>query len=374
MSYVFILEDLAGVERSELPAASNRRFSRAVGTLDTSSATVRLEHRDADFLLEGDALLRIEEVNDDFLVDGDKTLLGHHRLVSAEEVVSEDRASVAASFASPFWVLMRRLCGKSTAGYTKGTALAPVDRGDVIIRELVALANADSVTGVRMGTVTPSSSTYVSGWFYKPIGEAIAELAATLDGPDWRVRPIPYTGGYIGELDVMAAIGTYQPDAVFEYGDGLLNVRGYRRGVSLEATTTRAFHLPPGFPDSAGQVPMQEDGLASQAARGVLETVVTADLATDDLRRKLLQGYIAIRSSPRQVITFDPRRTVGVGVPRLGTDFDVGDIVPFRASALTTLDPGAPPELVKRIDVTTRVYSAEVDVDANTLSLVTAPT
>lgn len=378
MSYVYRLSDLAGNVRSELPAAKGKRFARALGSMGTSAAVVRLDHDDADFLLGGDALVRIDEVDDDFLRDGSKTLQGHHTLITAEEVVDEEgRGSVAATFADPYWVTLRRLCGKSAAGYSMGTALAPVDRG-AIVTDLVNATNVESPTGLRMGTVTPSSNTYVSGWSYKRIGEAIVELGAALDGYDWTVRPIPFVAdrglGIIGELDVVGAAGTIRPNAAFESGptEGSLgNVRGYRRAVTNEGRVNRVFHLAGG-----AQRVLTDQNAAAQAARGLLEDVVTADLTVDDLRLKLLAYHLAVRAGARQTITFSPVRAIGARVPRFGRDFNLGDVVPFRAAALKAPKPGAGPVLTKRINVNVRVYGVEVNVDelgAGTPTLTVVP-
>lgn len=356
MAWVYVLTDLAGVERSELPGASDKKVAPApLASMATAGLRLPLDHDDADFLLEGDALLKVYETDVPGLAE--PRLHFHGRLITAEEVAEAGKASVACSFAGPFWVLLKRLAGKTPSGYSRGTAVAPVDRG-VIIEELIDTTNAESVSGIRPGVVTPSSNTYVEGWRYKPVGEAVAELAATLDGPDWRERPIEYDGGYYAELDVAATMGATLPDEAFEYGDGLHNVGGYRRNVSLEGTVNRVYHLPPGFPDNAvGSVLTAQDA-ASQAARGLLEAVVSADLSVDDLRNKLLALHIAVRKGPRQVITFTPTRALTGRTPRLGVDYDVGDVVPFRASVM-----GRDGARRRRIDVLARIHGAEVAVD-----------
>lgn len=369
MAYAYVLTSLTGVEQSELAGASGKRVAVPLGSMATAGVNVRLDHPDADFLLEGDALLKVYDTD---LTDPDPIF--HGRLITADEVATAGQTgSVAATFADPFWTLFRRLVGKSPTGYSRGSAVSPVDRG-TIISEIVAATNAESPSGVRMGTVAPSSTTYVAGWTYAKIAEKIAELAATLDGPDWRVRPIEYAGGYYGELDVAAAIGGTNLAAAFEYGDGLLNVKGYKRAVSLEGTINRAYHLPPGFPESATQAVLTAQDTDSQAARGLLEDVVASsgDLTVDELRVALLAYHIALRAGPRQSITFEPVTDVsGDRVPRFGRDFNVGDVVPLRAS-LEDRDGGKR----KRLDALFRIYQVEVTVDeagAATYALTVTP-
>lgn len=389
MSYVFYLEDLAGNALSELPGAKAKRFSSPIGSMGTSGLGVPAWHDDADFLLEGDALLKVVEYDDDFLRDDTGIIHAHHRLVTAEEVAQAGQPpTVAATFADPFWVLMRRVIGKAIGGYVAGSAAAMVDRG-TIITDVVNTTNAEDPSGVRMGTVAASSSTYIpaGSWVYKVAGTAIAELGATLDGPDWRIRPIDYVpvagkaNGYIGELDVAPVIGGREEDVVFEFGDGLLNASGYRRAVSLEGTRNRLHHLPPGYPTNATLGPLIASDAPSIATRGLLEDVLSAgtDLTVDDLRLKLLAHHIAVRAGARQLITFTPvRQAAGSDrVPRFGRDYSTGDIVSFRASLEHPGDPGDGPELVKRIDVLTRIYNADVAVDElgnGTVTLTTTPT
>lgn len=566
MSWVYVLEDLAGVALSELPGARQKRVVPSpVGTLATAGFTVPLDHDDADFLLEGDALLKVYE---DHVPGATEPVLRFHgRLITAEEVAGVDgKYSVATTWSDPFWVLLRRLCGKSPVGYKLGGPTDLRDRGG-IIADLVNATNAENASGLRMGPVTPSSRTYIEGWYYQRVGEKIAELAATLDGPDWQVLPIEYAksvdlvtvaadtfegmpsssrlngrvstsghlwesfgglannddftwfggntpppvsavaranpagypplyallgaadyatvdiqaktymdgagteifwliarwvdvnnfvalrwqsgvrwqivkvingaapveiagaalgavsgpftmrleidaagsargtgvgaaltvtdpdlaaggklargrlgiahtatsataavfddvlfkgipdGGYYGELAVAPVIGTTRPDAVFEYGDGLLNVSEYRRGVSLEGSINRGYHLPPGFPDNAVQSVLTQQDAPSQAARGLLEDVVAGDLSVDELRTRLLAHHISVRKGPRQTITFTPVVDRAGRVPRYGVDYVTGDVVPFRASVRKGRT------LNKRIDALVRIYQTEVTVD-----------
>jgi hypothetical protein len=371
VAFEYIIGTLGGVPVSEVPRATSKRTTVPVCNMGTSSLTVPGGTEDADFLLEGDALLRVYEV-DDFDPSAPRNLLAHHRLVTAEEVGDENGVTVAATFADPLWVLLRRLAGKSAAGYVNGTALATVDRG-AIIADLVNTTNAESLSGVAMGTVTPSSSTYIAPgqWFYKPITEAIAELSAVLDGPDFRVRPVEYSGGTYGVLDVTPSLATMRPDAVFEYGAGLLNVRNFRRAVTLEGTLNRPINLPSGFPDNAVGTVLQRDDAASQARRGLLEGLVSSDLTVDALRGLLLDAHLSARKGPRQTFTFEPVSDLGGRVPKVGRDFNVGDVLPFR---VTITRDG---EEVKRANLLVRVYSYDVTVDTagvGTFSLTVTPT
>lgn len=361
MAYVFLLEDLAGNAQSELPGATGKTFSRLLSQMATARVTVPLWDKDADLLLSGDVLLKVIDVQASSRVN-----VFHGRLISAEEVgTADDQASVSATFADAFWPMMRRIRGKSTVGLSYGTPGSPTT-ASAAITDLVNNANSISPTGLRLGTVTTTTANVVTGpHFYKVIGELIAQLAGTLDGPDWRVEPIDAVAStnpatcYYGELTVAPAIGQTRLDQPFEYGDGRLNVRNYRRTVALDGVANLVSNLPAGYPDiAAGSVVTSSDA-ASQAARGLLETVVQADLTDATLRQALVDLHLLVRKNPRQTITFDPVNDLSFDrLPRLRVDYDVGDVVPFRASIKQ-----ADGSIDKRINILARVYGVEVAVD-----------
>lgn len=363
MAYQFILEDLAGRQRSDLPGATGKQFARAILGMSTASVTVPLWHEQADFLLDGDALLRVSDTSVTPHLD-----VYRGTLVTAEEKAGDGKGSVKASFADGFWTLTRRLCGKSTTGFSQGTAGAPV-AATAIIAALVNATAAESPAGIRMGSVSASPATaYTGPHFYKKVGELIAELSAVLDGPDWRVDPIATTSttnpalcDYC-ELVVAPDLGTYRSEQPFEYGDGRLNVKSYSRVVSKESVANAVYNVPSGFPDGAGGPVMTASSPSSQAARGLLEDVVATDLTVDQLRKKLVELHIAVRANPRQTIEFEPVNDLsGERLPKLRVDYDVGDVVPFRAAVR---QPGGTiGKLDKRLDILGRIFQVEVTVD-----------
>lgn len=366
MAFVYVLTDRLGNELDELPGAYGKRVNPVpLNGMATAAATVRLDHPFADTLIEADNRLKVYETG----VPGttEPVLHFHGEQITGDEVAGEGSASVAATFADPLWTIARRLIGQAVGGYSRGTALAPVDRG-TIISELLAAENARAPTGLRLGNVLPSSSTYVAGWYFKPFAEALVELSATLDGPDFRIRPIEYDAadGAIAVLDVLPAIGALRPDAAFEYGDGLLNVKSYTRAVSKEGSGNRIISLPPGYPDNAVGAVLVATDAASIAKRGLLEALVSSELNVDVLRQALVDYHRDLRGGPRQTISFQPVRELAqpgaLGrVPRFGVDYANGDVIPFRASVERELNDAL--VKVKRIDVSTRVRSTELAID-----------
>ena len=358
MAYQFILEDLAGRGLSDLPGATGKSFARTLASLSTGQITVPLWHEQADTLMGGDALLHVIDTTSTTSLD-----VFRGRLVTAEEQAGDGKGSVKATFADGFWTLSRRLCGKSTGGFSQGTATAPVAH-TAIMQALINATIAEGPAGIRVGSITASPSTAFTGpHYYKKIGELIAELGATADGPDWRVDPIataatanPALADYC-EFVAAPSLATLRMDQPFEYGDGRLNVKSYNRVVSNEGVANSVYGLPSGFPDSGSTVASASNS-SSIAARGLLEDVVANDLTVDQLRQQLVDLHITVRANPRQTMTFEPVNDLsGQRLPRLRADYDVGDVVPFRVAVRRgqTLD--------KRVDVLARIFQVEVTVD-----------
>ena len=341
-----------GGEPVLLHGTRGKRCAANLPGLSTAGWSTPLRDEIADFLLEGDALVKVYEVLDQPVVAGrdvrlivpgegeqvvpagetipagSRLLRFHGTLLTA---VEQGKAGiVVCSAIGPRWIASMRLVGKSTAGYTNGTVLAQVDRG-AVVADLLGILNAEQDTGIQLGTVTPSSDTYVGPWLYRPFDQCLADLATGLGAPEYRFVPIEFDQGKIARLDVGPAIGVQRPDAVFSFGRWDRNVEDYTRTVTNEGRANRVFHLPPGFPDTATQGVLDDEDPAGIAER-LLEAVVQADLSVDDLRQKLLAYHLQVRKGPRQTIAFQPVNQVTTGrVPLLGIDFDIGDLVPFRS-------------------------------------------
>lgn len=375
MAYVFTLSDLAGNKLSELPAAKAKEFTRSLAAMSTGQVRVPLWHDMADVLLEGNCLLKVVDV----VNATTRVNCFHGELVTAEEVGDATGGSVAATFADGFWALMRRLCGKSTTGYSYGSAVS-LQPATTIIADLLAITNAESPTGLRLGAVTASpADQYTGPHYYTKIGPLIAQLAAVLNGPDWRIDPIdavpssnPLRANY-SELVMAPTLGVSRLDSPFEYGGGRLNVKSYKRAVTKEGTANAVYNLPAGFPDTANGTVVVATDLPSQAARGLLEDTVSTDVTVQAIRQQLVDYHAAVRYGPRQTITFDPVNDLSYErVPRLRTDYDVGDVVPFNVSVID--DNG---DLQRRINILSRIYSVKITVDdfgVGTPSLTVTPT
>ena len=324
-SWSLLLARLDGTTLGEVDNASGRQLSFPLNRIPTGQFTVRLDHPLAGELIEGDALIKVYQ-----RTDAGSALRMVGEVTSVEEVADEGNpGSLAVTFAEAgMFRLSHRLVGKTANGVSYGTALAPLDRGE-IARQVIEAANTEANTGVRIGTITASANGFVGPWYYKPVSEAIAELSATLDGFDYRfdpVEPVPGANMKVSEFHAAGALGAARQDAIFEFGVGRRNIKSIRRQVSRDGLMTRGYHLPPGFPETSDPVVSSED-LTATTARGLHEGLVTSDLTVADLRAALVQEHVQIRKQARQLITFEPTATAS----GFNVDYAVGDVVTARA-------------------------------------------
>jgi hypothetical protein len=310
-------------------------------------------------------------------------LLGFER-----EVGEAGRGTVACNSASPLWRLLHRLVGRTVNGANIASAVAPLDRGEALGRLVDALNAGDAATwftragdtGIRRGNIAASSAGFWGPWRFFPASSAWSEILTGLDAPEVDLRPVEptsdATGVQLAALDVAPALGQARLDAVFEHGVGRRNVPSFKDVGDAGILTNDAWHLPPGFPDNAVGVPLEATDQASIDDRGLHEVVVAADVATDTLRQQLLADHVLVRKQPRRTVTFNvvrdpdpfdtplPERRV----PRPFVDFDVGDVVPFRAvEQIEVRSPdgtvtGTRPQVT--VDALFRVFGMEITPDA----------
>lgn len=357
-TWLFVACALDGTPVADLGHACYERTVRHAfnGRLKTAAFRVRLDHVIADFLLSGEVLLKVYE---------DATLRFTGTLATYEEVASGDGGSVRLTFADAWFRLAQRLIGKDATGYRDGLSTSLKDK-TALVTGILAAANTSGYTGIEVGTTSNTGSTsYAAFTPYKVASDAITELVNTLDGPDVEVVPVEPTangsGVQIASLTVKAAIGQARPNAVFEYGAGKRNVATYSRRGDLTGLLNRAYNLAPQDDATATVAEAHDD--ASIATYGLAEGLVSADVGVQALRQSLVNEHVAIRKAPRVLVTFAPTRNDGATpgrVPQYGTDFFLGDSVPFRAVS----EKG-----VVRVNASLRVYAVDWSIDDNGASL-----
>lgn len=346
MTWDFVATTREGIPYGELRNANPRTLRFGLGGADTFQWTIDADHPQATVLQDvGRTIIKV--YND---ATGVKVPRLCGPVITREKQRSTAGGRIALTAASPIEAFRRRLVGKGPEAVTRGSPgpLSPLDRGVLITELLDALNNGSATwgtdaadTGLRIGDVTASSLSYLEGIRFTPANEVLATLIGTLDGPDIRVRPIEpvldATGLQLGYLDVAPFIGTIQPNVIWEFGTGRLNVAEWNDRGDATSLANLAYHLPPGYPDNATQGVLSAADATSQSDYGLNEVVVPGDIAADELRQRLIDEHIAIRRVPRRVITFSPVAEIeGLPaedrrVPRLFVDYSPGDVVIFRA-------------------------------------------
>jgi hypothetical protein len=323
--WTFTVNELNGVPIAELVNAYDRRVERPLSRTDSCSFRIRDDHPQAETLLDGDCLVVAYDG-----IDPVPKFVGEP--IGAEEQAAEQQGTIRINCGGALFRLGDRLIGKSLQGIKYGSASSQLDRTEIATQILDATMN-NGDTGIREGAVLASSLSYAGPWWYKPAAEAILEIATAFDGFEFEFTPREPTpdasGVALWTFNAQAAFGQNRPDAIFEFGTGKHNVKGYQRIVDRSRLLNRGYHLPPGFPDNAAdQVVSVAENAASIAARGLHEGVVESDVVSQPLRQRLVEEHVLVRKRPRQMITFQPTLNVGY---RFGTDFGLGDVVVFRA-------------------------------------------
>lgn len=324
MAWTFVVYDLDGNPLGELRNAHNRRVDRPLSRMDTCSFTLRPDNPQASALFDDRMIVAFDN-------DGAARFAGE--AMSADEQVSDQQASIAVTCGGALTRLEDRLLGKAHTGVSYGSASSMLDRGH-IAELLLGDVNADSDSGIRIGSVGTTSLGYAGPWYYKPASEAILELATAFDGFDFRFQPhapvVDATGVAWWDFVAAPSFGVRQGDVAFEFGTGKRNVKAYGRQVDRTQLLNRGWGLPPGFPDNAHEESpvVTAESFPSILKRGLHEGVVQSDLVSLPLRQRLVDEHVMVRKVPRQMITFTPKLNLEYVY---GTDFVLGDTVPFRA-------------------------------------------
>lgn len=358
----FVVTTLAGVQIGEVQNATSRQVVKALNGASTAGFTIDANNALLSTLLNQDLLLRAYR---------NSVLMFHGQLTSIE-LAADDPTTVpvmACGFTDPSFRLAMRLAGKQAGGLgdkkTSGTDKLTAAEA------LIATANTELVDGTASdtGIVTlgqtcgsPLLADKVFGP-YQPLNEAIQELALTLDGFDWRIDPIEYAAGKIGNFKAAALLGSTQTNAVFEYqGRGNMKVPHYQKDWSKLGN--KAYHITNQGAANAFYGVSSAVNTTSVADLGRYEVLVDGaeDVLKDTLRAQIVAQTVATRGRARRILSFSPEYDDQTGrVPVYGTDYSVGDSV--RARVLWN---GA-----SLVDGTIRLYRMQFDIDAENREVLT---
>lgn len=333
MSWTFVTEDIKGKALGEVRNATDRTLSIGINRPATSGFTIRPDNELMGSLFNEDTLLKVYE---------DNILRFRGNVTSSEFATSDDGASsIRVNAADPAWKLTKRLLGLSSTGTTYTGEKAKSARK--MINELntdAATYPTNPHTGIKLlaeAAYVSGSGTYVAGPYAAALS-CINDLAHNLTGFDWYMKPIEgefFGGGWVGPLvaqfEATNAFGV-KSSAVFEHGFGTHNVNSQNFTRDLSDMCNMAFHLPDDGFTEGGTVKNYFDN-PTQTARGRYEQVADAFGLTDEaLRKAWLEEFIRVKKNPRQVVTMTLDTDDGTGrVPKLGTDYWLGDMVQARA-------------------------------------------
>jgi hypothetical protein len=348
----FVLTDLTGRAIGEVLDAPQRQVIRGLSSPSTASFTVLATNPLLSYLLTSDLNLKCYR-NDGLMFHGPITTIQ----LAADDPTATPTLSCSA--ADPSWRFEKRLSGKSNAGRVIPTSTDRLTAAETLIGD----ANTDGETGVKtLGQTcgTPLSGAYVAGPF-KKLSECIADLGNTLGGFDWRVDPLEYTAGKIGEFRAAAVLGQTKANATFEYqGRGNMRAPNFVRGI--ETLVNNVYSIPDDGPVSTLGIRSKNDS-GSISTRGLYEEVVdTSNILNQGLRDAVLDDHILYRKNPRQLLQFQPDVSDGTGrVPEYGVDYQVADLVHARVVY----------NRATLVDGYVRLYKMQFDVDENSRETLT---
>lgn len=351
MALIAVLTDREGVVHGEVRDARAQGVAWGLRRPRTARLTVGAGHPLRSALrATSEAVLKVYDEDD----QGARALWHHGEVTGYDRQDSDQGLTVQVASTDPSWRLERRLLAKSAV---PGNPFDDPFYRTTLLGMIVGACNFGSLAGTVTGEVSSDHTGIVilpgdieepatlvtigKEWYYVTAAAAFAQVASGLDGPDWYIRPIERDAGDpdgIGALVARQVVGELRPDVEFEFGTGRRNVASYQEVIDPLTVCNKAFHLPPGFPDSPLAV-IEDDHAGSITARGLHEAVVAGDFTDSNLRDQLVDAHVAVRNQPRQVVTFtliadpDPAETDPLNreVPRVGYDYDMGDVVTFRA-------------------------------------------
>jgi len=270
------------------------------------------------------------------------------------KVYSDGQISSTAEAFDPLERLAKRVVGDSADGIVYSTA---TERREIVGDVIDTLNTNESCLLTPPPTSVSVGSCTTEIYRYKPAGELVTELSATLDGFDFWVQPtepvIDADGLKLGQLMMATAAGANQRDVFFDHLTGKHNVKEWSRRIL--PVSNNHFALPSGFPSSIEDV-VSSINTASVAQYGLRQQVIPADIVGEQLRGYLTYLHTAIRSTP--VPQYSIELSEGQTSETYLTDYEVGDVVNVRLSDLNGIS----------VDGQVRIYGYDIKVDEKAIA------
>lgn len=330
-NWQYILADQTGTEIGELLNVKDESTTIPLGRLPTSSQRIRMDNNLAAQVIEDGRFIKAYR---------NGTLRHHGFIFGTEEGADEDgNESIVINSISGGWRLQSVLLGKHATksasgaheGYTyqNSSPAASADIGD-LIADMFLEDGSPSAPWVIIGTIDTSSSLVYGPVYYKPLLEAINELAYSSGAPEFEWEPVEMS---VDSTLPIARLNGHYPrmgfdntTAVFEYGIGKNNIQSWGRTTSWETFLNRGFILPEGYP-TTGEVPKTATNTTSDALFGRFDGVIETEVTEATARQALVNEHVALRGLPRRILTIKPKADT---VPRPFDDYNLGDTIYVR--------------------------------------------
>lgn len=327
--WTYDLANLDGTPVGEISNAVERTLTLGLNKPATASFTIRPDNEMMPYLFGGDRLLKVYE---------DGVLRFYGNIISSEYSSGGDESgnTVRCNAANPAWRLNKRLLGIS-----KGGTIYEGDKAK-IARKMINELNTDTATyplnlytGIELleeaAYFAGSTGKYVAGPYQTALS-CINDLAHNITGFDWYIAPVDGKGTTIGVFEANNSFGD-PSKAIFEHGSGSHNVRSLTFTRDLSDLVNNAYHLPDDGLEAPGAEVRNKQDTTSITTHGRYETVADAfGLSDVALRDAWLEEVIRVKKNPRYVASMTLDIDDGTGrVPKLGTDFWLGDTVEARS-------------------------------------------
>lgn len=331
----WILADQLGVEIGEILNPKDVSATIPLGRLPVASQRIRMDNPLADRVIEDGRTIKGYR---------NGVLRYHGFVIGLEETADEDGTqSIVINSVSGGWRLQYMLLGKhavksaagSHDGYTYNNTLpaGSADIGDIIEDMFIDITGNPWGPMVILGTIDPSSTLVYGPVYYKPMLEAITELAFSTGAPEFEWEPVEtsiHASRPIAQLNGhYPRMGFDNSTAIFEFGAGKNNIQSWGRTTSWDTMLNAGYMLPEGYPTTAEQ-PKSAFNTPSLSAFGNFQGVVETEVIEATARQSLINEHVALRGAPRRIVTIKPKADT---VPQPFDDYNLGDTIFVRIMA-----------------------------------------
>lgn len=218
-----------------------------------------------------------------------------------------------------------------------------------IVQQLLLLAEVqDARVPVTMGTVESTQLRTVTYSRGQSIGQAIMDLVELEAGFDWEIDPVTR------KFNIFAKKAVDRPDCkwifAFDEDTGKPSTQNNLKSVTEEIDGNIVNDIRP--TGASGQVTGITD-VTSQDEYGVFqESPTMPNIVNTNILVAYGQAELAFRSEPQVSYTMTPKSSASRTVPRLGKDFDIGDITYLTVRR----------SWVQAIDMPQRIFGASLSI------------